>query len=63
MKLQTFNINYHFLCFAVIPRCRCVKTSKSVWITLIAQLKLDEPRPHCNRREVMYVHIVTGAHC
>ncbi|XP_025761697.1 permeability factor 2 isoform X3 [Oreochromis niloticus] len=37
----------------VIPRCRCVKTSKSVRIALIAQLKLDEPRPHCNRREVI----------
>uniref|UniRef100_A0A669E9G9 Chemokine interleukin-8-like domain-containing protein n=1 Tax=Oreochromis niloticus TaxID=8128 RepID=A0A669E9G9_ORENI len=36
-----------------IPRCRCLKTSKSVWIALIAQLKVDEPRPHCNRREVI----------
>ncbi|XP_039455021.1 permeability factor 2-like isoform X1 [Oreochromis aureus] len=37
----------------VIPRCRCLKTSKSVKIALIAQLKVDEPRPHCNRREVI----------
>uniref|UniRef100_A0A668VBP8 Chemokine interleukin-8-like domain-containing protein n=1 Tax=Oreochromis aureus TaxID=47969 RepID=A0A668VBP8_OREAU len=36
-----------------IPRCRCLKTSKSVKIALIAQLKVDEPRPHCNRREVI----------
>uniref|UniRef100_A0AAZ1XYY8 Chemokine interleukin-8-like domain-containing protein n=1 Tax=Oreochromis aureus TaxID=47969 RepID=A0AAZ1XYY8_OREAU len=44
------------LCTSVgkfIPKCRCVKTSKSVWITLITQLKLDEPRPHCNKREVI----------
>ncbi|KAL4007013.1 semaphorin 7 [Sarotherodon galilaeus] len=37
----------------VIPRCRCVKTSKSVKIAFIAQIKVDEPRPHCNRREVI----------
>uniref|UniRef100_A0A669EGI0 Chemokine interleukin-8-like domain-containing protein n=2 Tax=Oreochromis TaxID=8139 RepID=A0A669EGI0_ORENI len=36
-----------------LGKCRCVKTSKSVRIALIAQLKLDEPRPHCNRREVI----------
>nr|XP_024661985.1 growth-regulated alpha protein-like [Maylandia zebra] len=36
-----------------IPRCRCLNTSKSVKIALITQLKLDEPRPYCNRREVI----------
>ncbi|KAL4007014.1 semaphorin 7 [Sarotherodon galilaeus] len=35
------------------PRCRCVKTSKSVRIALIAQIKVHEPRPHCNKREVI----------
>ncbi|CAI5669267.1 unnamed protein product [Oreochromis niloticus] len=35
------------------PRCRCVKTSKSVRSALIAQIKVHEPRPHCNRREVI----------
>ncbi|XP_005453196.1 permeability factor 2 isoform X2 [Oreochromis niloticus] len=35
------------------PRCRCVKTSKSVRIALITQLKVDEPHPHCDRREVI----------
>uniref|UniRef100_A0A668VEM8 Chemokine interleukin-8-like domain-containing protein n=1 Tax=Oreochromis aureus TaxID=47969 RepID=A0A668VEM8_OREAU len=48
-----FNINYHFLCFPGPPRCRCVKTSKSVRIALITQLKVDEPHPHCDRREVI----------
>ncbi|XP_039901040.1 permeability factor 2-like isoform X6 [Simochromis diagramma] len=37
----------------VIPRCRCLNTSNSVKIALIAQLKVDEPRPYCNRREVI----------
>ncbi|XP_039901043.1 growth-regulated alpha protein-like [Simochromis diagramma] len=37
----------------IIPRCRCLKTSKSVKIALIAQLKVDEPRQYCNRREVI----------
>uniref|UniRef100_A0A3Q2VIM1 Chemokine interleukin-8-like domain-containing protein n=1 Tax=Haplochromis burtoni TaxID=8153 RepID=A0A3Q2VIM1_HAPBU len=29
------------------------KILKSVKIALIAQLKVDEPRPYCNRREVI----------
>uniref|UniRef100_A0A3Q4GNC1 Chemokine interleukin-8-like domain-containing protein n=1 Tax=Neolamprologus brichardi TaxID=32507 RepID=A0A3Q4GNC1_NEOBR len=37
----------------IIPRCQCVKTSKFVKIALIAQLKVHEPRPYCNRREVI----------
>ncbi|CAI5669270.1 growth-regulated alpha protein [Oreochromis niloticus] len=37
----------------VIPRCRCLKISKSIRGALIAQLKVDEPRPHCNKKEVI----------
>uniref|UniRef100_A0A3P9D1I0 Chemokine interleukin-8-like domain-containing protein n=1 Tax=Maylandia zebra TaxID=106582 RepID=A0A3P9D1I0_9CICH len=37
----------------LVRRCRCLNTSKSVKIALITQLKLDEPRPYCNRREVI----------
>uniref|UniRef100_A0A669E6F2 Chemokine interleukin-8-like domain-containing protein n=1 Tax=Oreochromis niloticus TaxID=8128 RepID=A0A669E6F2_ORENI len=36
-----------------IPRCRCLKISKSIRGALIAQLKVDEPRPHCNKKEVI----------
>uniref|UniRef100_A0A668VBL8 Chemokine interleukin-8-like domain-containing protein n=1 Tax=Oreochromis aureus TaxID=47969 RepID=A0A668VBL8_OREAU len=52
MKLQQFNINYHFIPFTVIPRCRCLKTRKFVRVP-ITEVKVDEPRPHCNRREVI----------
>uniref|UniRef100_A0A3Q4GE11 Chemokine interleukin-8-like domain-containing protein n=1 Tax=Neolamprologus brichardi TaxID=32507 RepID=A0A3Q4GE11_NEOBR len=36
-----------------IPRCQCVKTNKAIRTALIAQLKVHEPRPYCNRREVI----------
>ncbi|CAI5669268.1 unnamed protein product [Oreochromis niloticus] len=35
-----------------IPRCRCLKTRKFVRVP-ITEVKVDEPRPHCNRREVI----------
>ncbi|XP_005751124.1 C-X-C motif chemokine 3-like isoform X2 [Pundamilia nyererei] len=36
----------------IIPRCRCLNTSKSVRGP-ITEVKVDEPRPYCNRREVI----------
>nr|XP_023010234.2 interleukin-8-like [Maylandia zebra] len=36
----------------IIPRCRCLKTSKFVRGP-ITEVKVDEPRAYCNRREVI----------
>ncbi|KAL3046253.1 hypothetical protein OYC64_004292 [Pagothenia borchgrevinki] len=36
-----------------ILNCRCIKTSSSVNISLIANIKDLPPRPYCNKREVI----------
>ncbi|XP_033992848.1 C-X-C motif chemokine 9-like [Trematomus bernacchii] len=36
-----------------ILKCRCIKTSSSVNISLIADIKDLPPRPYCNKREVI----------
>ncbi|XP_044040520.1 permeability factor 2-like [Siniperca chuatsi] len=37
----------------VIPNCRCVKTIPGVNASLIADVKVYDPRPYCNKKEVI----------
>ncbi|XP_070711007.1 growth-regulated alpha protein-like [Pempheris klunzingeri] len=38
---------------ATIKGCRCVKASKSVRRSLIANVVVNDPRPYCNKKEVI----------
>ncbi|XP_031160365.1 growth-regulated alpha protein-like [Sander lucioperca] len=38
-----------------ILRCRCVKTSKYVNPSLIADVKENQPCPYCNKKEVIAI--------
>uniref|UniRef100_A0A3Q0RPW8 Chemokine interleukin-8-like domain-containing protein n=1 Tax=Amphilophus citrinellus TaxID=61819 RepID=A0A3Q0RPW8_AMPCI len=53
LACMLINITYHFQLFPVIPKCRCLTTSKPVNPSLITGVQEFGPRPYCNKRQVI----------